>query len=339
MDTTLIAVIVLAVVAVGTLVLLVVNAQRKRRLRDEIPPALQPGYSDAQLEGPVLDRYLGWGLVLVLFFAVFLPAYWLREPARINERTQQAFAADVSAGEELFEANCAECHGADGGGGAALSPYGNEPWPAPNLRTIAQRYAESQVVTDVRDHIVTTIERGRPGTPMPAWGAAFGGPMTDSQIQQITDWILSHQEDVVAEAQPAVDSSGEELYFGNCSRCHGGELQGVVGPTLVGVFERHSRETILGILRNGIYAVGNGYFMPPWQNGYEYEGARYTDEALLKIIDYLESQQPTELPGEAQQWQPPGVGEPLNTEEPAPPTDGGTDGADDEQATEEATEV
>ena len=340
MSATTIAVLVLSVAAFGTLVVILANAASKRRLTEDIPPALRPGYSDDQLETKVLERSLAWGVVLTLFFAIFLPVYWLREPARIQAKTEEEFAKGFARGEELYQANCALCHGAQATGGAAPSPYGGDPWPAPNLTTIAARYADSRTVTDVRQHIATTVSRGRPGTPMPAWSIAFGGPMTDYQIERITDWILASQQPDETEAQAASELSGEQLYQQNCMRCHGADLQGVVGPTLVGVFARHSEETILGILRNGVNIVGSGMLMPPWQNGYEYPDTRYDDQALQRIVDYLRERQPAEgeLPEDATQYQAPGVGEPLGTPEPTEEaTDAATEGAT-EEATEGATE-
>ncbi len=348
MTPTTIAIAVLAVAAFGTIVLLLGNAASQRRMGEDIPPALRPGYSDDQLESNVLERYMSWGLVLTLFFAVFLPVYWLREPARINSKATEEFVQQVVRGGELFEANCAECHGIDGGGGAAASPYGGQ-WPAPNLTNIVKRYEDSRTITDVQNLIETTLHRGRPGTPMPAWGSDYGGPLTDLQINDITAWILAQQVDEVAEAQPAADLSGEQLYTQNCVRCHGAELQGVVGPSLVGVFERHDEESVLGILRNGIN-LGNGVIMPPWQNGYLYEDTRYTDEALGKIVDYLAEQQPAELPPGAEQYQSPGLGEPdpepPATEEPtgtAQPTEDDTAGpapdATDAEPTATSTDV
>lgn len=311
MNPTTIAVAILAVAAVATIIVLIANAASKRKLTEDIPPAMRPAYSDDALEGRVLERYMSWGLVLTLFFAIFLPAYWLREPGRIQARAENRFVIEYARGEELYQANCSSCHGSDARGGATVSPYGDEAWPAPNLRTIAQRYADSRTVSDMRDHILTTLERGRPGTPMPAWGAAFGGPMTDAQLEAITDWLLANQEDEVAEATSAASVSGEDLYEQNCVRCHGADLQGIVGPSLIGVFERHSEETILGILRNGINLTGSGMFMPPWQNGYMYPDSRYTDDALGRIVDYLRERQPETVPDDARQYQTPGVGDPA----------------------------
>ncbi len=249
MSATTIAVVILVVAAAGALVILLVNSNSKRQLTDDIPPALRPGYSDAQLETTVLERHMTWGLVLTLFFAVFLPAYWLREPSRIAHKQQEEFAQNFQFGEELFVTNCSSCHGTDGSGGFATSPYTGEPWPAPNLTTMAARYEESRTVTDVRQHIVATVQRGRPGTPMPTWGSRFGGPLTDFQIEMLTDWILANQQDADAAEVALADASGEDLYLANCSRCHGQSLQGVVGPTLIGVQERHDPGTIRGILR------------------------------------------------------------------------------------------
>jgi mono/diheme cytochrome c family protein len=320
-STTTIAIIVLALGAGLALVLLLASGNAKRKLSSSIPPAQRPAYPDEELEGNHLERLMSWGLVLTLFFAIFLPAYWLREPTRAQDKQENLFARDFAAGASLYEANCASCHGADARGGSALSPYGAEQWPAPNLRNIAARYEDSRIVVDVREHIEETLHRGRPGTPMPVWGAAYGGPMTDFQIEAITDWILANQEGDVIEASAALDESGtavsgEDLYQQNCARCHGAELQGVVGPSLQGVFERHTDETILGILRNGINLVGSGMSMPPWQEAYMYPDARYDDEALTRIIDYLREAQPSTLPEDAGQYQTPNIGEPLGT--PAP---------------------
>lgn len=332
-----IAIVILALGAGLTLVLLLASGNRKRKLSSSIPPAMRPGYADEELEGNHLERLMSWGLVLTLFFAVFLPAYWLREPTRAQDKQEGLFARDFAAGESLYQANCASCHGADARGGGAASPYGGDPWPAPNLLNIATRYADSRIVVDVREHIEETLYRGRPGTPMPTWGAAYGGPMTDFQIEAITDWILANQEGDVTEASAALNEdgtevSGEDLYQQNCARCHGANLEGIVGPTLQGVFERHSEETILGILQNGINITGSGMVMPPWQEAYMYPGARYDDDALTRIIDYLrEAQDPALAPEDPALYQTPNIGEPLEEQEPT--------GAGDVEATEEPTEV
>jgi mono/diheme cytochrome c family protein len=148
--------------------------------------------------------------------------------------------------------------------------------------------------------LVSGIRFGRRGTPMPPWGAP-DGPFTDDEIEALTLWILANQVDEeIAEADPAADMSGEELFQANCAKCHAEDLSGYdsgdghPAPPLTRVFERHSEASMLAILQNGIY-VPTGVSMPPWQAGYMYEEARYTDDALQRIIDYLREQQDADV--------------------------------------------
>lgn len=317
----LIAVAILAFVAVLVPVLLYVrNARGRKPWIEDVPSAQRPGYSDEELEGRVRMSYLTWGVVLTVFFALALPLYWINEQQRLGNEVEGFFTVAVERGETLYTENCAQCHGADAGGGGAASPYdADENWPAPNLTTLAARYENNPNITDIREYIINTLEQGRPGTPMPTWGAAYGGPWNDQQVEEVTDFLLSRQVDDTAEAQQASALSGEELFEGNCARCHGVDGrsgEGRPGPSLVGVFERHGRESVLGILRNGIY-LGTGVTMPPWQNGYFYPTspgddsgpAVYEDPALDKLVDYLETLQPDQLPDDAGQYNTPGVGE------------------------------
>ena len=45
---------------------------RQRREAD-IPNAMRPGPSDPDLETPLLQKLQGWGVVLVLFFVIWVP--------------------------------------------------------------------------------------------------------------------------------------------------------------------------------------------------------------------------------------------------------------------------
>jgi mono/diheme cytochrome c family protein len=82
---------------------------------------------------------------------------------------------DPNRGGVLYDENCVVCHGANGEGriGAKLA----KDWPAirPDLR------------------VKTTIERGVAGSPMVAWSQAYGGPLTDADINDIVAFILSWQ--------------------------------------------------------------------------------------------------------------------------------------------------
>lgn len=333
------ALAILALAAAVVIAFLVSNANRRRRRYEDLPPAMRPAYSDEELErqGGVLERYMQWGMVLTVALAIFFPVYWVGESNRLQSETEDFFVDAVARGDATYQENCAQCHSPNLAGGQAPSPYeGDAPWPAPALNNIATRYAESRNVTDVRDFIIQTVQRGRPGTPMPTWGAAFGGPLTDQAIEDLATFILANQVGELTEATAAANLSGEELYQGNCAKCHGPDLasgDNRPGPSLIGVTERHSREGIIGILSNGLY-IPTGAVMPAFDEAvYQYEGSRYTEAALNRIIDYLEDCQPGSIPEETLSYQTPGL--PEAGTDPSPDCGRDAEGAAAQPSTEE----
>jgi mono/diheme cytochrome c family protein len=165
----------------------------------ELAPNRKPYYDDEGLEGPRLTRALSTGLVLLAVVAVGLPLYWLNEPSRQEGAVENFDQTFVTRGSRLFAPtaeggyNCAGCHGDKGVGGVA--PYtlsdadaqfvASVSWQAPALNTVLLRFSEDEV----RDILIY----GRPGTPMPAWGAAGGGPLTEQQIDELISYLGSIQ--------------------------------------------------------------------------------------------------------------------------------------------------
>ena len=92
---------------------------------------------------------------------------------------------DPNQGAQLFDQNCAVCHGPDGQGriGAAL---------AKNFSSIRPDLA-----------VKSTISNGIAGSPMPAWSQAKGGPLTEQEINHLTAYVLSLAENPVVFEQPA----------------------------------------------------------------------------------------------------------------------------------------
>ncbi len=88
---------------------------------------------------------------------------------------------------------CADCHGLDGGGGAASTnftpPGADTPirvsWEAPALNTVMQRFSE--------DEVRNIITYGRPGTPMQAWGVDGGGPKNEQSVNDLLAYVESIQ--------------------------------------------------------------------------------------------------------------------------------------------------
>jgi mono/diheme cytochrome c family protein len=109
-------------------------------------------------------------LVLVLSF----PAYKLTEGSRLDAAQASQTAAQVAAGGQLWSLNCAECHGTTGQGVSA---------PALNSQQFLGSVSDQQ--------IRGIIAGGVPGTPMPAWLADYGGPLTEQQIEALVVYLRS----------------------------------------------------------------------------------------------------------------------------------------------------
>ncbi|HKE97578.1 MAG TPA: cytochrome c [Actinomycetes bacterium] len=171
---------------------------RQRARTTGIPPSRRPGPTDEGLEGPVLERFQLWGLVLTAFLAIFLPALYLREPARQAQAAEKELEISREHGKATFEQFCARCHGPDAHGGTVKrfkDPNNPKAPPsdrqAPDLTRIYERHPGESVAQVAR----TTINGGRPGTPMPAWGIRNNGPMNDQQIINLVNYLLSIQAD------------------------------------------------------------------------------------------------------------------------------------------------
>jgi mono/diheme cytochrome c family protein len=137
----------------------------------------------------------------------------------------------VRLGASLYAENCVVCHGEQGRGrvGAELA----KDWPSirPDLT------------------VRTIIARGVPGSLMPAWSQANGGPLTEEEIDALTAYILSWQTGGAPQVTPRPTATlhpaltppaqvegdtahGAALYAENCDMCHGPNGAGRVGATL-----------------------------------------------------------------------------------------------------------
>jgi hypothetical protein len=116
------------VVIAGIIVWRVFSLRRNR----EPTPANQAEFlPDDQLEGPRLERVLGWSLIFVMIVAVSLPLYFLAEPSRQDAMAEDFDERSIERGAVLYASSespeydpvvsllCANCHGVEGEGGAA----------------------------------------------------------------------------------------------------------------------------------------------------------------------------------------------------------------------------
>jgi mono/diheme cytochrome c family protein len=269
------------------------GSKRGPKRYGDIPLAMRPYHSDAELEGPGLERAMAWGVAFAVFSSLFLPLYWLIEPGRINNRVEEFYQQDVAAGRAQYQNACASCHGVNLEGGSAPhpDPTVSAAWPAPALNNITARYRDSAIVSDVRQHILLTLRYGRSGTPMQAFSVGSGGALSDNQLEAITAYILSVQTGELPQAIGFVGQSRDQLFGNHCARCHGANAQGYVGPQLQNVFERYgwsgqddvSQAAARAAVRQ---AIVNGRIVPGQAPMPSYAGV-LTDEAIDAIVDHL----------------------------------------------------
>ena len=161
----------------------------------ELAPNRKPYLSDEKLETSKLDLALVSGLVTLVIIGVALPLYWLGEPGRQQGYLEDSRRQFTSRGAGLFEESCSSCHGGGGLGGntdhTITDDSGNFiaaiKWDVPALTTTLYRFSEEEV-----RHI---LNYGRPPTPMQAWGAPGGGPLTTQQVDELIQYIQSIQLD------------------------------------------------------------------------------------------------------------------------------------------------
>lgn len=281
--------------------------RRSPGAEDKVPPALRPGDTDDVLESDRLTRIIRAGLALSVFFAFFLAVYWFAEPGKRLSKEKEfeeesiargekyyALRTDPVSGEEnLAGIECARCHGvqAEGGENDFLDPSTGvkRKVKVPELQTIFSRYEKPPAgFTDARAFIRETIERGRPGTDMPTWGNKYGGPLTEQQIDDIVNWLVSIQKTVEVEQ----GASGEQIFAQFCAVCHGISGTGGSGPAMVGGSEVRQFPSIddhIAFVSSGSIAgqpygrsgQGKG-LMPGWKGV-------LTEEQIRLVIEYERS--------------------------------------------------
>ncbi|MGH9149854.1 MAG: c-type cytochrome [Acidimicrobiales bacterium] len=208
----------------------------------ELAPNRKPYMTDEELEGPKLERALGWALVLLTICSVGPLVYWVREPSRQAAADEGFHERSVDRGQSLFlpsdspehgaHFGCATCHGSSGQGGSTpytitdyLGRTRTVQWAAPALDTAFLRFD--------REEIRTVLIYGRANTPMPAWGIQGGGPMNAQQIDDLVNYVesltITAEE---AKARSLTDAralaqqyglsadDGRVLFDANCARCH-----------------------------------------------------------------------------------------------------------------------
>jgi mono/diheme cytochrome c family protein len=190
------------VVAAGAALFL--RSRGRREPVADIPRGMRPGPSDAALEAPLLHKMQGWGLVLVTFFVVWIPVYWLAEPGANLKQEEELKTQAIDRGELAVQpfseenqlgVGCVRCHGPELRGGvvtAGSNPDGTTAYAyPPNLTNIcAGPFGNPQhnAIASIQD-IYQVIEQGR--NAMPSWSIRYQGALDDQQINDLVNYLVA----------------------------------------------------------------------------------------------------------------------------------------------------
>jgi mono/diheme cytochrome c family protein len=193
---------------------------------------------------------------------------------------------DPEHGGELYVENCAVCHGVDGQGrvGASL---------------------ESFPGVDVGVALEAVIAAGIPGSVMPAWSQANGGPLADQDIRDIAAYIVSAfggtqpieplPTFIAPTTQAMTDADGDvaagaAVYMANCAVCHGDRGEGRFGLPLAKVWAVVNPPAYIHqVVSQGI----QGSTMPAWARP---NGGPLEDKEIADVTAFLLSLEPASVP-------------------------------------------
>jgi mono/diheme cytochrome c family protein len=194
-----------------------------------------------------LQRYRLAGVLFMLLIIGAFPLYWQFEPSRMATARAEVRSVNVRLGATLYADHCASCHGEAGRGGGT----------GPTLA--AGEFLGAVTDTQLR----WLVAAGSPGTRMPAYDMAFGGPLSAQALDRLVVFLRSLEPtaasvpcwrdgdaipprdafDALAENQvvPCASRLADaglasmapgQIYQEQCADCHGvdGEGSEIAGP-------------------------------------------------------------------------------------------------------------
>jgi len=222
------------------------------------------------------------GAVVFAGFGLWLLSSCTRPPVaeELNPETTTDFHV-------LFATNCAGCHGADGSHGPG--PHIGDP--------VYLAFAKPETISQV-------IKNGRPGTPMPSFGAAAGGPLSDQQVDALVQGMVREwskpsavsgakippysEQDAIAEGEePGNSERGQKAYMFYCSPCHGtGTGKSLVGPMAVPSYLAIASDQLL---RTTIVIGRTDFGMPDWRHR---PPRMISSQDISDVVAYLRTKRP-----------------------------------------------
>lgn len=188
---------------------------------------------------------------------------------------------DITRGSQIYDANCAVCHGTEGQGRVGMNLSQDFPALDPNA------------------FVQSVVEQGIAGTAMPPWSQAHGGPLTDQEIADVSAFVVSlsgGRSPMAPTATPlpvtpvptvpgvSGDAGvGHVLFVENCAMCHGDQGQGRVGANLNKAFASiNPQQFVRATVAQGI----SGTAMPAWSQA---QGGPLSDAQIDDISAFIVS--------------------------------------------------
>ncbi|MCE7984135.1 MAG: hypothetical protein DYG89_23420 [Caldilinea sp. CFX5] len=161
------------------------------------------------MQEPNYHFYAYLGAVLTLATILVLGLFSTQQPLRMAAKVQALADEAIERGAEIYDHDCATCHGDQGQGERNSGP-------ALNTREFLGAAVDEQ--------IFNTIVDGRPGTSMPAWGQVRGGPYNAQTVEDLVAFIRSWEATAPSVEQVAYQGDpveGAVLFSTTCFACHG----------------------------------------------------------------------------------------------------------------------
>ncbi|HEY3057654.1 MAG TPA: c-type cytochrome [Chloroflexota bacterium] len=133
--------------------------------------------------------------------ALLFMGYGFREDTRQVDAQNSQLDISIGRGVTNFSSLCFPCHGEKGQG--AVVPDVTPLRLAPPLNRPDLRPTDADERKKTYDFLFKTIQRGRPGTPMPSWGQTDGGTLLDEHINELALMILNGDREIFLEGSTA----------------------------------------------------------------------------------------------------------------------------------------
>ena len=223
------------------------------------------------------DRLLIFGLAITLLIVFGIAAYSLLETERVVLAAEELHEERLEHGKDIWEEQCATCHGANGEGGVGT---------ALNNKTLLQ--------TTHDDRFFAIVRAGVPSTTMPAWSVDYGGPLTDEDIRSVVTHIRAWEPNapvIEPEVFAPTAEEGALIFETACATCHGSNGMGTAFAPAVndpGLLASINSKYLYDLLQFGRPAQG----MPSF-------GVALSDEQsqhLLALFDAWKAGEKVEAP-------------------------------------------